>query len=93
MVLVYKTIKDESPDYLFSMFSAKYSYQTKQARRSMIKHTRDLDLELTADSFRWRAAKAFSDLPLVMRNLNTVQEFKKAAKPWIKENIPFASLG
>ena len=30
VVLVYKIIKDESPNYLYSMFSAKYSYQTKQ---------------------------------------------------------------
>ena len=87
VTLVYKTIKNESPKYLFSMFSAKYSYNTKQASRGAIKHTRDLDLELTADSFRWRAAKAYSELPLDVRNLELLQEFKQAAKTWIKENI------
>ena len=87
VTLVYKTIKNESPKYLFSMFSAKYSYNTKQASRGAIKHTRDLDLELTADSFRWRAAKAYSELPLDVRNLELLQEFKEAAKTWIKENI------
>ena len=70
------------------MFSAEYTYQTKQARDGMIRHTRDLDLGLTASSFRWRAARSFDELPLEIRKLETAQLFKKAAKAWIKQNIP-----
>ena len=87
VTLVYKTIQKESPKYLFSMFSAKYSYNTKQASRGAIKHTRDLDLELTAASFRWRASQSFSQLPLDIRKMDTLQEFKTATKAWIKENV------
>ena len=68
------------------MFSAEYTYNTKQARGGIIRHTRDLDLGLTASSFRWRAARSFDDLPLEIRKLETVQKFKKATKLWIKQN-------
>ena len=88
VVLVYKIIQNESPKYLHSMFSAKYSYKTKQARSDIIKHNRDLNLGLTGDSFRWRAAKAYNELPLEVRNLETVEGFKKAVKKWIHDNTP-----
>jgi hypothetical protein len=92
VVLVYKIMKNESPRFLYSMFSAKYSYKTKQARSGIIKHTRDLDLGLTARSFRWRASSSYSELPQEIRNIDTEQGFKKAAKAWIKENTPLAPL-
>jgi hypothetical protein len=70
------------------MFSAKYSYKTKQARSGTFKHIRDLGI--TESSFRWSAAKSFNGLPLEIRNLMTVKSFKKAARAWVKENIPSA---
>ena len=88
VVLVYRVLQNKSPRFLHSMFSAEYTYNTKQARGGIIRHTRDLDLGLTASSFRWRAARSFDDLPLEIRKLETVQKFKKATKLWIKQNIP-----
>ena len=90
VVLVYKILRNESPSFLFSMFSAKYSYKTKQARTGQIKHTRDLELQITKDSFRWRASEDYNGLPQEIRNLETVQMFKKAAKDWIRKHTPLA---
>ena len=90
VVLVFKIIRNESPRFLFSMFSAKYSYKTKQARTGQIKHTRDLDLGITKDSFRWRASGAYNELPQEIRDIETLHMFKKAAKDWIKKHIPLA---
>ena len=90
VVLVYKILKNESPSFLFSMFSAKYSYKTKQARTGQIKHTRDLELEMTKDSFRWRASDAYNELPQEIRNIETLPMFKKTVKDWIRKNIPLA---
>ena len=70
------------------MFSAEYNYKTRQARDGILRHTRDLDLGLTASSFRWRAARSFDGLPIEVRKLKTVQNFKKAARAWIQQNIP-----
>ena len=88
VVLVYKTLLNESPKYLHSMFSAKYSYKTSQAKGVFIKHSRKFRLETTESSFRWRAAKAYNELPTEMRNMKTLKEFKKTARKWVMQNTP-----
>ena len=88
MIMVYKVTQTESPRYLFSMFSNKYNCDTRQARTGLIRQGKAPGLELSMDSFRWRAAGAFNDLPLEIRSKSTSKGFKKDAKKWIKENIP-----
>ena len=88
VVMVYKVIFNKSPKHLYSMFSANYSYKTSRAHNEMLRHTRSVRLDLTRDSFRWRAAKNYNQLPLVIKNADSVEELKKVAKSWIKENIP-----
>ena len=87
VVMVFKVINKETPKYLHSMFSAKYNYKTKQADKGDLRHTRDLDLGITEDSFRWRAAKSYNELPLDIKNAATLEAFKKSVKTWIKTNI------
>ena len=87
VVLVYKVRQTESPRYLFSMFSAKYNCDTRQAASGLIRHTRGIELDIAKDSFRWRASNEFNSLPLVTRQKTTLKEFKSSAKKWIKTNI------
>ena len=87
VMLVFKIIKAESPRNIHSMFSIKYNYPTKLAKTGMIRHTKDLRLDLSERSFRWRASKAFNALPEETRNVSTLTEFKKEAKAWIKQNV------
>ena len=79
-------MKNESLPYLHSVFSAKYKYKTKQAHNGMLRHTRDLGLEINQNSFRWRAAKSYNELPLEIKNIPTLEGFKKGVKTWIKQN-------
>ena len=88
VVMVYKVILNKCPKHLYSMFSAEYSYKTNQAHNKMLRHTRNLRLNLTRDSFRWRAARNFNQLPLVVKNAESVEKFKNEAKSWILKNIP-----
>ena len=53
----FKVMKAESPQYLFSMFSTEYTCNTRQARSGQVKPTRRSNLDLSEESFRWRAAK------------------------------------
>ena len=85
VVMVFKVMHKETPKYLHSMFSDKYSYKTKQAQSGNLKHRRDLDLD--ADSLRWRASKSYNALPLEIKNAATLEIFKKSVKAWIKMNI------
>ena len=90
VVLVYKVITTKSPKYLYEMFSKEYMYKTKQADSGQLRQTRaarDMGLELSQDSFRWRAAKSFNEPPTNIINLATTEAFKQEAKVWIKLNI------
>ena len=87
VVLVFKVIKSKSPMYLHTMFSVEYMYKTKQADNVLLRKTKGSGLELSHDSFRWRAARGFNALPLEVRNLTTLEAFKKETKLWIKSNI------
>jgi hypothetical protein len=87
VVMVYKVMQTESPRYLFSMFSNKYNCDTRHARRALLRPTRETDLELSEDSFRWRAARAFNALPLPVRNSSSMKSFKIEVKKWVRENI------
>ena len=93
VVMVYKVMQTESPRYLFSMFSNKYNCDTRHARRALLRPTRDCELELSEESFRWRAARAFNALPLSVRNASSMKTFKIEVKKWVRENIYLASTG
>ena len=69
------------------MFNTNYSYKTRQADSGRIKSTRAPELDLAKDSFSWRAAILYNELPDLIRNQNTIQGFKLATKLWIRQNI------
>jgi hypothetical protein len=87
VIMAYKVIQVKSPKYLFNMFNTTYNYETRQADSGRIRSTRTPELELAKDSFSWRAAVLFNDLPEAIRIMKTTQSFKLAAKVWIRQNI------
>ena len=87
VTLAFKVMKAKSPKYLFTMFNTSYNYKTRQADSGMIRSTRTPELDLAKDSFSWRAADLFNQLPEHIRNLNNLQAFKLAAKKWVRENV------
>ena len=88
VIPVYKIIQEESPSYLYSMFSAKFNYNTKQAQSGSIRHTRNLKLDITESSFRWRAASSYDEILKETKELKTLKEFKTAVRKWIMETVP-----
>ena len=88
VVMVYKILKNQSPSYLYSMFSTNYNYGTRQAGSGMIRSTRTPTLDLASCSFRYRATVMYNDLPLYLREKSTLSGFKLATKDWIRSNIP-----
>ena len=87
VVMVYKVMLFKSPKFIYSMFSTKYSYQTNQAHNRMLRNTRKYSLNISRDSFRWRAAMYYNQLPLSIRNSTSLEHFKKDAKAWVRDNI------
>ena len=89
VVLVYKVLQSKQPKPLYSMFPCEYNYKlTSTALSKSIKQTGHPTLDLSRDSFRWRAARSYNQLSPSIRNLETIEKFKIEAKMWIRKNIP-----
>ena len=89
VLLVYKVKASKQPRYLSDMFKGTFMYYTRLAGGGKIKLEGRPKLELTKNSFKWRAAQQFNQLPTQIRNSKTLQNFKSKAKAWIQDNIGF----
>ena len=87
VLLVYKVKMTQRPRYLFNMFSWSYQYNTRQAESGLIKHLGKLKLDISKNSFKWRAAKDYNQLPVEIRASPTIAFFKSRVKGWIREHI------
>ena len=84
---IYKVNKAQTPKYLDSMFSWTYIYNTRQAVGGVIRLVGKPRLDVTKNSFRWRAANQYNQLPAEIRRCQTLASFKTNAKTCIKENV------
>ena len=85
---VYKTRQSRQPRYLYRMHNSwAYPYRTRQAENSLVRVLSKPKLEITRDSFRWRAANCYNQLPTEIRASSKVERFKKLVKSWIMENV------
>ena len=64
---VYKVKVSHTPRYLNNMFNWSYQYNTRQAEGGLIKLVGKPKLDITKNSFRWRAANEYNQLPLEIR--------------------------
>ena len=87
VILAFNVMQAKSPKYIHTMFNTNYSYKTRQADSGMIRSTRTPELDLAKDSFSWRAADLFNQLPGNIRNMKNPQNFKLATKQWVREYV------
>ena len=90
VLLVYKVKQTQTPRYLSNMFTWSYSYNTRQAEGGLIRQVGKPRLDISKNSFRWRAADQFNQLPACIRTSNSLETFKRNVKPWIQENVAFS---
>ena len=90
VLLVYKVRLNKTPRYLDTMHNSwSYQYRTRQAESGLVKMVGRPRLEITRNSFRWRAANQYNQLSADIRNSETLVIFKLRVKTWIKINVPF----
>ena len=88
-ILVHKVLASRSPQYLFNMFTMDYNCNTRQAARMEIRQDKDTpELELTKDSFRWRATKEYNKIPAEIRTISSIHLFKTRLWRWIITDVP-----
>ena len=85
---VYKVMQTKKPKSLHSMFKTEYSRNTRESLSGQIKQEGHPNLDITSSSFRWRASKAYNQIPACIRNTDNLQNFKRQVKSWIKTTIP-----
>ena len=89
VVLVYKVLKSKQPKPLHSMFLTEYTYKKTSTARSMsIQQRGHPTLDIGKDSFRWRAAKSYNQLPASIKSCESLEQFKLEDKKWTNINIP-----
>ena len=79
VLLVYKVNLNKTPRYLHNMFSWSYNYDTRQATGGLIRLRGKPKLDVSKQSFRWRAANQFNQLPEDVRTSPTLAIFKNTA--------------
>ena len=88
-VLFYKTRQSKFPPALYNMASSEYSYNTREKSRGnfkVVSNTR-LQSSLAVQSFRWRSVEFWNKLPLNIKTIEKIEDFKKSLKEWTFENI------
>ena len=91
VIQVHKTLGTGSPVYLYKKLTqgGHYPRDTRQSRTSSIRlgPTFSTRLALTRNSFRWRGAVWYEDLPVEIRKEQKLNSFKKKLNVWVKINI------
>jgi hypothetical protein len=86
VLVVNKVLQTKQPKPLHIMFPTEYNYNTSQKRSKSIKQRGHPTLDLWRDSFRWRAARSFNQLPASIKSLASLVTFKLEAKKWVRVN-------
>ena len=97
LVLVFKILETQSPEYLFKKLSGtqgetyyKTRYIKKQSASNLIKLGPECKAsgEIAKNSFKYRATSQWNRLPADVKEAKNVSIFKTKLRKWIMENIP-----
>ena len=86
----HKTVTSGKPLYMHNAMSTAHPLRTRQATGGQIRLGQNFDSKqgLLHDSFRYRAAKDYNNIPVTMRSIRYLPSFKKKLKQWVRSNIP-----
>ena len=87
IIQLHKVKQDKSPEKLYSMYNWNYAHNTRQEANQIVKPRGTPGLELTNNSFRWRASRLYNKLPRSIIHIEQLDNFKKNVKSWIMDNI------
>ena len=88
VVLLFKTLQNESPDYLYSMAGTDYNYKTRAKDSGKLRLVSDykVDHELNLKSYRWRSIRSWNQLPLDITSISSLSKFKVQLETWVQKN-------
>ena len=87
VLLLFKVKMNHKPMYLNNMISWSYPHNTRQAESGQIRLEGRTNLDITMNSFKWRAANQFNKVPADVTSTKTLLTFKLKAKTCITEHF------
>ena len=89
VIMIHKTLKTGSPNYLFNRLSTSYTYNTRQDYSGSIRQdeTFSSSSSLPRSSFRFRGAMDYNRIPASVRAIFNITTFKVKLRQWVKMNI------
>ena len=89
VVLLFKTLQNQSPEYLFSMAETNFNYKTRAKDDGKIKHAVDYTPknDMNMKSYRWRSIKCWNMLPPDVLQTKSLPKFKNKLKAWVLRNV------
>ena len=84
---VFKIKKEKKPEYLFNKISAEFQHRTRLAAGNGIRETDKVKHEERRRSFIPRGIRAWNALPVTLRKLQNLREFKKELKCYVKNQV------
>ena len=98
IVLLHKTLKNQTPSYLFQKISSRSEqYNTRQATEYEVAleaagvmeqpGVENCELEITSRSWCWSSVRWYNRLPPGLRAENKIGKFKRRLKDWVSMNI------
>ena len=90
VILTHKIVKSGSPLYLAQKISTSHPYRTRQATSGGIRYAESFPstLSRTQDSFCYRSAGQYNNIPAEIRCITYLPKFKTKLKQWVASNIP-----
>ena len=89
VVLLYKTLQNKSPEFLYNMAGTEFNYKTRAKDAGKLRHGADYipDQGLNWKSYRWRSIRCWNQLPQEITLLTKLPKFKTKLKSWVLQNI------
>ena len=87
LIFIYKIIQGEAPEYLSNRIIYKYQTQNRTLRNSNDINLTDANKACSQNSLFYKGIKLFNSLPSEIKNCETISQFKKLLKKFVKENF------
>ena len=89
VIMIHKSMKTESPSYIYSRLSNPDTFRTRQSTSGSIRQDETFNSKSShpRTSFRYRVAHDYNLIPANIRAISNLTSFKVKLKQWIKRNI------
>ena len=88
LVLLFKIQLQGKPEYFKEQFSSDFPYRTRLATGMGIRRGDQNQHDVTKTSFVPRTIATWNLLPVHIRSIKSIPQFKQKLKAWIQENLP-----